>query len=77
MKKLRNVLVAGAATCLLLGLFVSCGSTVSDRTEHHTGGWWDDHLSGYFYVLRKNMTNFYRTTDRHLFDYDWDDPYLD
>ena len=73
MKKLRNVLVAGVAGCLL----AACGSTVSDRSEHHTSGWWSNHLDGYFYVVRRNMTNFYRTTDRHLFDYDWDDPRMD
>ena len=68
-----NLALASVATGLLMG----CGSTVSDRSEHHTSGWWDNHLDGYFHVVRRNMTNLYRTTDRHIFDYDWDDPYMD
>ena len=44
MKKVRHLLAIAVASLSLA--LAACGSTVSDRSEHHTAGWWDDHLDG-------------------------------
>ena len=73
MKNVRNVVAGLLAASLLAG----CGSTVSDRKEDHTGTWWKNNLRGYWYVLKRDSTDMYRSFDRHFFNYDWDDPNID
>jgi len=45
-----------------------------DRTS--TSAWWGDNLAGYWYVLKRDMKQLYQSIDRHVFNYDWEDPYL-
>ena len=45
-----------------------------DRTS--TSSWWSDHFAGYWYILKRDGTDLYRSVDRHLFNYDWEDPYI-
>jgi hypothetical protein len=45
-----------------------------DRTS--TSAWWGDNLAGYWYVLKRDMKQLYQSVDRHFFNYDWEDPYL-
>ncbi len=45
-----------------------------DRTS--TSAWWGDNLAGYWYVLKRDMKDLYRSIDRNFFNYDWEDPYL-
>ena len=45
-----------------------------DRTS--TSAWWGDNMAGYWYVLKRDMKDLYRSIDRHIFNYDWEDPYL-
>lgn len=63
---------------LLLALPLSaCGSTVANDPESYNGGWWREHMHDYLAVIKRDVKDFYRTFDRHVMDYDWDDPYLD
>ena len=45
-----------------------------DRTS--TSAWWGDNLAGYWYFLKRDMKDLYRSIDRNFFNYDWEDPYL-
>ena len=45
-----------------------------DRTS--TSAWWGDNMAGYWYVLKRDMKDLYRSIDRNFFNYDWEDPYL-
>jgi len=58
-----------------LALLSSCGSTVAGKA-YSTAPWWNKHLAGYWYILKRDATNLYQTFDRHLLNYDWDDPNL-
>ena len=74
MKKVRiSLAVLLAATTLLTG----CGRSISHQPGSSEGRWWRNHLRGYWYVIERDFTDLYRTFDRHVFNYDWDDPYLD
>ena len=72
LKTFRNVVLAAVG----LSLLAACGSTASRKPSRYNGGWWNDHLSGYFYVLKRDMTHMYKSFDRHFMNYDWDDPNL-
>jgi len=74
MRKLVRNLTAAA---LMAGFALSlsgCGSTVAGTPEAYNGGWWRSHMHGYMSVLKRDVTNIYRTFDRHFMDYDWNDP---
>ncbi len=73
MKLLRNLLSLAVMVCLLS----ACGSTVAGTRSADTTGFWVKNMRGKWAVVKRDMTNFYRTTDRHLFNYDWNDPYID
>jgi len=71
-KLARNVVAATLVACTLAACSSSAGD---DRTS--TATWWGKNLRGYWYVLKRDSTDIYRGIDRHFFNYDWDDPYLD
>jgi len=72
-RKLLKNLVAAA---LVAGSLAACNSTSGDdRTS--TSTWWGQNMRGYWYVFKRDMTDVYRGIDRHFFNYDWEDPYLD
>ncbi len=70
------------ATSLLAGALAGCSSSSEgsakephdDRTS--TSSWWGDNMRGYWYVLKRDGTDLYRSVDRHFFNYDWEDPYI-
>ena len=76
------------ATSVLAGLLAACSSSSSseesekaEKKEHHddrtsTSSWWGDNMRGYWYVLKRDGTDLYRSIDRHFFNYDWEDPYI-
>jgi hypothetical protein len=74
MKTVRNGLCILLAT-MSLGSLGACGSTNGPKSSY-TGTWWRQNLRGYWWVLRRDATDFYRSVDRHFFNYDWDDPAL-
>ncbi len=39
--------------------------------------WWGGHARGYYQVFKRDAEHVYRSIDRHFFNYDWDDPYID
>ena len=71
MKNVRNLICAVLAASVL----GACGSTNGPK-ESYTGTWWKENLRGYWYVLKRDGKDLYRSVDRHFFNYDWDDPYL-
>jgi hypothetical protein len=70
-RKLLKNLVAAA---LVAGSLAACSSN-DDRTS--TSTWWGRNIRGYWYVLKRDSTDIYRGIDRHFFNYDWEDPYVD
>jgi len=81
----RKSLWNAVATSLLAGALAACSSSSSheesekkepndDRTS--TSSWWADNMRGYWYVLKRDGTDLYRSIDRHFFNYDWEDPYI-
>jgi hypothetical protein len=71
-KLARNLVAATLAACTL-GACASRGE--DDRTS--TSTWWKNNMRGYWYCVKRDATDFYRGIDRHFFNYDWEDPYLD
>jgi hypothetical protein len=80
-KARRNLLSRGTLGLLGLALMstmmVGCGSTVSGRSAAYNGRWWRTNLRNHWYVIERDATDLYRSIDRHFFNYDWDDPYLE
>ena len=70
-KNVRNLVCAVLAAATL----GACGSTNGPK-ESYTGTWWKNHMRGYWYVLKRDGSDLYRSVDRHFFNYDWDDPAL-
>ena len=67
----RNVI----CTVLAASMLAACGSTNGPK-ESYNGTWWKNNLRGYWYVLKRDGTDLYRSFDRHFMNYDWDDPNL-
>ena len=74
MKNVRNILCAVLALGTL-GSLGACGATNGPR-DNYTSTWWKNNLCGYWYVVRRDATDVYRSVDRHFFNYDWEDPNL-
>ena len=49
--------------------------TLDDRNSSAT--WWKNNMRGYWYCVKRDATDIYRGIDRHFFNYDWEDPYMD
>jgi hypothetical protein len=71
-KSFRNAVAAALVACTLAACNSSKGS--DDRTS--TSAWWGNNMRGYWYVLKRDATDIYRGIDRHFFNYDWEDPYI-
>ena len=73
-KKVRNfihLLVLGSSLTLLAGC-----NTLGGETDPN-GSFWKRNLNAKLYVLKRDARDFYRTFDRHFWNYDWDDPLID
>lgn len=77
MKKAPKRLLSVLALAMTGMIMVGCGSTVSNRGSAYTGGWWRSNLRNHWYVVNNDLRDLYQSIDRHIFNYDWDDPYLD
>jgi hypothetical protein len=72
-KLVRNLAVATLAA----GMLGACASRGAEADKDSSAQWWKNNMRGYWYCVKRDATDFYRGIDRHFFNYDWEDPYMD
>ena len=76
-KKALNSKARNLVAILSVMALGACGSTVAGRADAYNGKWWRNNVRNHWQVVKRDATDLYRSFDRHFFNYDWDDPYLD
>jgi hypothetical protein len=72
-KKLRigtNLLTLGACVALL----GACNTLGGAKEEP---SFWKRNFNAKLHVMKRDFTKMYQTWDRHMWNYDWDDPNID
>lgn len=74
--RISGSLALFAAATLTVGLSAGCASSM--RTPPGQGFWhyWGTNIAEHYQVVVRDLVEIHRSVDRHLFNYDWDDPYL-
>ena len=90
MAKARTSVAWLSGLLVVAGLGAGCASPERDAMHHAFWQDWhsldpnirgpesdtENHWAEHWRVIRRDLTDLHRSTDRHFFNYDWDDPYL-